>query len=103
MLWIIVFVITAMYLMTRKSPYTDEVTVQKVIRNIKSQFPSLEPVNTTSIDSGTARITFFDTNTYSGKVIDASTRGVLPRAPPDTSIQPYKDAEYKSYDEIRKM
>jgi len=100
MLWLIVL-IGVIFLMSHRAGYTDEVTIQKIVQSVKQRFPSMEPVNTTSIDNGTARVTFFDRNTYAGSVVDASTKGILPRAPPDMSIQAYHDAEYKSYDEIR--
>jgi hypothetical protein len=99
-MWWLVLILLAIYFTVHKAGYTDEVTVSKIVRNLKKVFPTMEPLNTTSIDNQTARITFLDTATYAGSVVDAGVDGVIPRAPPDLSIQPYTDGAYKSYNEI---
>lgn len=67
MLWLIVIALIAWWFI-RKPVQSDETIIQRITR----EHPNLAPVNTVSIDDGSARMMFFDKKTLSGRVIDSN-------------------------------
>lgn len=99
-MWLVILVLAALLFMRKSGYSSDEKTVVSAIKDVTERFPAMAPVNTVSIDNTSARMVFFDTNNYSGAVIDFDNNGITPRKPADSSIAPYTDGAYKSYDEI---
>ncbi len=103
LLFLIVLLVVAwiMYKMNTKSTYvSDENLIRGIVSNIRSKNPQLVPIETVSVDSGVARIMWFDTMNYSGQILDSTASGVLPRAPPIGNFETLED-KYMPFNDIQ--
>jgi hypothetical protein len=77
-MWILVVIIViALFFANRMKSIdtyhpTDEELIVDIVNKVQKTRPGLEPISTVSRDGNTARMLFFNTDTYAGELCDAS-------------------------------
>jgi hypothetical protein len=87
---VIIAVILFLIIQKKETYQSDETFIDTIVSNVRANNPNLVPIETVSVDAGVARLLWFDTDDYSGKVIDSNSSGIIPYTKPvDDGIIPY--------------